>query len=361
MGHSYGTLLWDTLLGHSCGTLLWDTLVGHSSGTLLWDTLVGHSCRKLLRGTLLGHSCRTLLWVTLTGHSCGTLLRDNTGRSCATLLRDTLSGTLLWDTLVGNWDTLVVGHSYGTLLWDTLLGHSCGTLLSLTSDMPRLHQHVSGFPVARRIANVLSTKAAQIPMAMRHHERIFATRSAQTLEANISHDTTNHPARQRHAAFTPACFALPRGTAPRKHTSHQGRANRNGTATSRTYFRRTVCPYTRSKHIVHDTTNHPAHQRHAAFTPACFALPSGTAPRKRTLHQGRANLNVNGTATSRTSCRHTICPHTTSVSYKTSSKSHAYRLQNERFVRDFLQQSHVKSPKRAFHARLPQKLTCQSL
>ena len=36
-------------------------------------------------------------------------------------------------------------------------------------------------------------------------------------------------------------------------------------------------------------------------------------------------------------------------------------LQNERFVRDFLQKSRVKSPKRAFRTRLPQKLTCQSL
>ena len=51
----------------------------------------------------------------------------------------------------------------------------------------------------------------------------------------------------------------------------------------------------------------------------------------------------------------------TSVSYETSSKSHTSSLQNERFVRDFLQKSHVKSPKRAFCTRLPQKLTCQSL
>ena len=36
-------------------------------------------------------------------------------------------------------------------------------------------------------------------------------------------------------------------------------------------------------------------------------------------------------------------------------------LQNERFVRDFLQKSHVKSPKRAFRTRLPPKVTCQSL
>ena len=63
-------------------------------------------------------------------------------------------------------------------------------------------------------------------------------------------------------------------------------------------------------------------------------------------------------------------------SYETSSKSHAARLQDERFVRDFLQKSrvksqkrafrsrlppksHVKSPKRAFRRRLPRKVTCQ--
>ena len=49
-------------MGHSCGTLLWDTLVGH---------LVRHSC-----GTLLWVTCRTLLWDTLVGHSCGILLSD---------------------------------------------------------------------------------------------------------------------------------------------------------------------------------------------------------------------------------------------------------------------------------------------
>ena len=36
-------------------------------------------------------------------------------------------------------------------------------------------------------------------------------------------------------------------------------------------------------------------------------------------------------------------------------------LPNERFVRDFLQKSRVKSPKRAFCTRLPPKVTCQSL
>ena len=83
---------------------LWDAL----SGTLLWDTLVGHSCG-------------TLLWETLVGHPCGTLFMGTP--SYGTLLWDTLSGTLLWV-----WDTLVI-HSCRTLVWDTLVGHSCPTLL----------------------------------------------------------------------------------------------------------------------------------------------------------------------------------------------------------------------------------------
>ena len=51
----------------------------------------------------------------------------------------------------------------------------------------------------------------------------------------------------------------------------------------------------------------------------------------------------------------------TSISFETSSKSHTSSLQNERFVRDILKKSHVKSPKRAFRTRHPQKLTRQSL
>ena len=46
-------------------------------------------------------------------------------------------------------------------------------------------------------------------------------------------------------------------------------------------------------------------------------------------------------------------------SYETSSKSHAARLQDELFVRDFLQKSRVKSQKRAFRTRLPPKITRQ--
>ena len=62
MGHSCGTLLWDTLVGYSCGT---DSLVR----TVLLDTLVGYSCRTLLRDTLVRHSSGTLLRDTLVGPS----------------------------------------------------------------------------------------------------------------------------------------------------------------------------------------------------------------------------------------------------------------------------------------------------
>ena len=154
-------------------------------------------------------------------------------------------------------------------------------------------------------------------MAQRHHQRRVATRSAQTLEASMSHDTTNHPAHQRHAAFTPACFTLPSGTVPhglpthwkqsyhtippiipltsdtsrlRQHVSRSPGARRHTNALStkaaqiRVALRHHECrvaprsAHTRSNPISHDTANHPAHQRHAAFTPACFVLPGGTAP-----------------------------------------------------------------------------------
>ena len=59
--------------------------------------------------------------------------------------------------------------------------------------------------------------------------------------------------------------------------------------------------------------------------------------------------------------RDTLVGHSTSVSYETSSKNHTSSLQNERFVRDFLQKSHVKSPKRAFCTRLSSKSHTSSL
>ena len=172
-------------------------------------------------------------------------------------MKDTLvCGTLLRVTLVGS--------SCRALSWDTL----DTTMIPLTSDTPRLRQHVSRSPVARRRANALPTKAAQIPMAPRHHERTVAKRSVHALEANISHDAANDPAHRRHAAFTPTCFALP---------GARRRANALPTKAAQIlmalrYRERTLatwCAQTLEANMSHDDTNHPAHQRHAAFTPAC--------------------------------------------------------------------------------------------
>ena len=200
-----------------------------------------------------------------------------------------------------------MGYACGTLLRDTLVRHSCGTLLRDTLGTLLWDTLVSRSPVARRHANTLPTQVAQIPMALQHHERRVATRSAHTLEANISHDTTNHRAHQRHDAFTPACFALPSGTAPRKRTFHQGCTNPNGTAASRTSCRHTVCPHTRS--FVRDF-----------LQKSCFEA-------ERRAFRLRLPPKVMRQVSK------------TSVS---SSKSHTSSLQNERFVRDFLKNSHVK-------------------
>ena len=157
-------------------------------------------------------------------------------------------------------------------------------IIPLTSDTPRLRQPVSRSPVARRHANALSTKAAQIPMALRHHERRVATRSAHTLEAVTRAFRTRLP---------------PKVTL---------RGCKTG--------------------VSFETSSKYASKR--AFR---TRLPP------KVTRQGFIAR----------------------VSYETSSKSHTSSLQNERFLRDFLKNSHVKSPKRAFRTRLPRKLTCQSL
>ena len=168
----------------------------------------------------------------------------------------------------------------------------------LTSDMPRLHQHVSRSPVARR---------AQTRMAHCDITDVNSPHGLPTHYAILSHDTANHPPHQRHAAFTPACFALPSGTAPRKRTFHQGRANTHGAATSRTQFRHTVCPHTGSNPITRyrHSSRSPAQRRVYTSMLRAPQLHGATQthfpPRPRTQRhfpQGRANTH--GTATSRT-------------------------------------------------------------
>ena len=73
--------------------------------------------------------------------------------------------------------------------------HMRQPITPLTSDTPRLRQHVLRSPVARRHANALPTKAAQIPMA--HHERTWP------------HGLSTHQKAQRHHGRN---FATPSAT-----------------------------------------------------------------------------------------------------------------------------------------------------
>ena len=155
--------------------------------------------------------------------------------------------------------------------------------------------------------------------------------------------------------------------APQRHAATQTHFSPNGTATSRTSCRHTVCPYPRLQNdcFVRDflqksrfesarrafrTRRPPKVTRQVSKTSFVrdFLQKSHVKSAKRAF---RTRLPQKVT---RQVCK-------TSVSYGTSSKSHTSSLQNERFVRDFLKKSHVKSAKRAFRTRHPQKLTCQSL
>ena len=197
-----------------------------------------------LSDTLVGHSCRTLFWVTLARSSCGAHFWDTLDTPIISLTSDTprlnqpfsrspvaRCHANALSTKAAQIPMALRHHARRVATRSAHTLEANVQIIPLTSDTPRLRHPVSRSPVAWRHANALSTKAAQITMARRHHECRVATRSAHTLEANISHETAKHPAHQRQAAFTPACFALPSGMSPRKHTSHQGRANPNGTAT----------------------------------------------------------------------------------------------------------------------------------
>ena len=163
----------------------------------------------------------------------------------------------------------------------------------------------------------------------RHCDSNFATRSAHTLQAIMSHDTANHPAHQRHAAFTPGTSMF---RALQWHGATQTRFP------SRPHKSAWHCDIT----DVISPHGLPTHQKQSyrAIPPIMpltsdkprllhqhdFALLSGTAPRKRTCHQGRTTPH--GTATFTDVIRHTVCPHTRSnpiTRYRQSSRSPAKR------------------------------------
>ena len=144
-------------------------------------------------------------------------------------------------------------------------------IIPLTSDTPRLHQHVSRSPVARRHSNA--------PRPRKSAWRCDITNGA--CHTVCPHTRSNHTTRNRQSSRSPATRRVYTSVfrAPQWHgatQTHFPPRPRKWHCDIADIIRHTVA-HTLQAIISHDTANHPAHQRHAAFTPACFALPSGTA------------------------------------------------------------------------------------
>ena len=142
-----------------------------------------HSAMILARmqDTLVGHSCRTLLWDLLGPRIIP--LNSDTPRLHTHMFR------------APQWHSATHTHfpprscksAWHGDITDVLSRHrvprtqskriTCYHKSSRSPATRRVytHTHVSRSPVARRHANTLSTKAAQIRLARRHHERNFAT------------------------------------------------------------------------------------------------------------------------------------------------------------------------------------------
>ena len=105
--------------------------------------------------------------------------------------------------------------------------------------------------------------------------------------------------------------------------------------------------------IIRITSNTPRLRQHVSRSPVARRLANALSTKGVQIRRAQARLRI------------TLRVCKTSASCATSSKCHAYSLQNERyvprlppksrferFVRDFLQKSPVKSPKRAFRTFL---------
>ena len=192
MGHSYRTLLWDTLKGHSCETLLWDTVAGHSCGTLLWDTLVGHSCRD----TVCPH----------TRSSHASVSYETSSKSHASRLQD--------ERFVR--DFLQKSHvespkrAFRTRLPPKVTLRGCKTSVSYETSSK---SHASSLKNERFARDFLQKSHVKSP------KRAFRTRLPPKVQRK-------HPSEHTHHAALPSNFAIP--APPNDTRSH---ANPNVTAT----------------------------------------------------------------------------------------------------------------------------------
>ena len=205
--------------------------------------------------------------------------------------------------------------------------HTIPPIIPLTSDVPHLHQHVSRSPVARRHANALPIKAAQIRIAPRHNRRNFATRSVHTLL-----EACNHIAGYRQSSRSPATrrvytsmFHAPQWHGatqthfpprPRKSAWHCDVANVLWPCLLPTHYKQS---YHTMPPIIPLTNDTPRLDQRVSRSPQWHGATqthSPPRPRKSGWHCDITNV-----------IRHTVCPHTGSnhitLEAKTSESSSA--------------------------------------
>ena len=142
--------------------------MGHCCGTPLWDTLVGRSCRSPATRGVYTSMFRAPLW-----HGATQTHFPPRPRKSA------------WHCDITN----VMSPHGPPHTRSKHISHDTTNHPAHQRHAAFTHQHVSRSPEARRHANTLPTKAAQIPMALRHHERNFAARSAHTPAKANPHGT----------------------------------------------------------------------------------------------------------------------------------------------------------------------------
>ena len=231
-----------------------------------------------------------------------------------------------------------MGYSCRTLLWD-----SCRTLLWDTSSLQN----------ERFVRDFLQKSHVKSP------KRACRTRLPPKVKRK-------HPSEHTHHAALPSSFASP---APPNNTRSHANPTVTATFTSTTTHTLTIpCACHESFRI------HTSNAQSTAPATKCHLRRTSQPHHSLRLPRDTLKGHSCGTLLYETlvgySCRtllwDTLVGHScgtrqvskTGVSYETSSKSHASSLQNERFVRDFLQNSHVKI-KREFRTRLPPKVQRQ--
>ena len=206
-----------------------------------------------------------------------------------------------------------------------------------------------------RKASCSMVRKCRSPATHRVYECNFATRSA-------AHYRSKHITRYRQSSRSPATRRVYTSMfrSPQWHGAAQTHfPPRPSKSAWRCDITNVISPHGPPRaieaNISHDTTNHPAHQRHAAFTPACFALPH-FPPRPCKSAGCRRGFESRFESAKRV-FRMRLPPKVTHI----QSPKRAFRTRRPPKVTLRVCKTSLEHFVRAFRTRLPQKLTCQSL